>query len=100
HLPTPYTLSLHDALPISLRSPLSALCFLLSAAFSPWPAPHSTLATRYRHSLSAFRPSPPSRSLLHRLQPLPIRPVRRLQRLRPRSEEHTSELQSRSDLVC
>src|SRR6478672_13970028 len=51
-----YTLSLHDALPISRPSPTSACC-------SPRP--------------SASRWAPASRS-----------------------EEHTSELQSRSDLVC
>src|SRR5438034_2794266 len=55
-----YTLSLHDALPISQSSRRSA-----------------------RGSCSSFsRPRPPHG------------------RLRPRSEEHTSELQSHSDLVC
>src|SRR5438105_6406106 len=52
--PDIYTLSLHDALPIS-ASP--------SASSSPWPAPCSPRSGR-------------------------------------RSEEHTSELQSRVDLVC
>src|SRR5260221_6456170 len=54
-----YTLSLHDALPISTR---------------PWPAgPSSCWSTS---------------------SPTPMRPAR------VRSEEHTSELQSHSDLVC
>src|SRR5207247_2724972 len=60
-----YTLSLHDALPISRRSP--------PAALAPPPPPPG-----------AGRPSP--------RRPRAGR--------RTRSEEHTSELQSRVDLVC
>src|SRR2546421_1568978 len=59
-----YTLSLHDALPISAR----------------WGAAHASAA-------APCSPRPPPRSRA------PARP-------RARSEEHTSELQSRSDLVC
>src|SRR2546430_17161455 len=59
-----YTLSLHDALPISCsRSPAPTRC-------------------------SSRRSPPTTRS----------RPCRRTER--PRSEEHTSELQSQSNLVC
>src|SRR2546430_11466434 len=61
-----YTLSLHDALPISLPSPASAA------------AP------------CEGRP-PPERSQA---------PVRHPTRGQARSEEHTSELQSQSNLVC
>src|SRR5438105_15767758 len=63
-----YTLSLHDALPISCR------------ASSRWPAP------RPAASRSALPPCSwwPRRSPIGTL----------------RSEEHTSELQSRVDLVC
>src|SRR3712207_7949298 len=61
-----YTLSLHDALPISLRK--WPICRHL--AFRLVPAVGSLLSVPY----AAF--------------------------LRPRSEEHTSELQSRQYLVC
>src|SRR5438874_9899495 len=56
-----YTLSLHDALPISAGRGIVATI---------WPAAQSTIWTASRHSAGA------------------------------RSEEHTSELQSRRDLVC
>src|SRR5215469_18981383 len=55
-----YTLSLHDALPISRRAP---------------PAPRPSRPDPCGTSAAAYRPP-------------------------PRSEEHTSELQSRRDLVC
>src|SRR5690349_25074784 len=58
--PAYYTLSLHDALPIS----------------------------RSTRTIGAIR-------VASRVRPTPRRP-----RPRPRSEEHTSELQSRRDLVC
>src|SRR2546427_1973138 len=62
-----YTLSLHDALPISRR--LRALTLWLLGRFG-----------------GAFRP----------MRRLPLAPLRR----ELRSEEHTSELQSQSNLVC
>src|SRR2546430_11551863 len=68
-----YTLSLHDALPIcaSADSPDSPVCRL--AASRPWPGFSSRASTR-----------------------------RRFLRIdeNPRSEEHTSELQSQSNIVC
>src|SRR2546421_8842114 len=72
-----YTLSLHDALPISVHS---------MALFSPM---------RRSYGNSAPARGSPGRA----------RPQRRNARGRQgygfeRSEEHTSELQSRSDLVC
>src|SRR2546427_8337045 len=67
-----YTLSLHDALPIWHRVPGPAPCLWLASALPPRP--------RARHCAGAG-PGP---------------------RPRPgnRSEEHTSELQSQSNLVC
>src|SRR2546421_9513230 len=65
-----YTLSLHDALPISGWPGLVAGH---RRAGLPAPCP------RPRHTTGSLRPAG---------------------RRRPRSEEHTSELQSRSDLVC
>src|SRR5206468_12472464 len=76
HATTPteiYTLSLHDALPIS------------SISRHPTPPPPSSRAQKGRPCNSA----PPT------LTP-PNSPTRKP----ARSEEHTSELQSRSDLVC
>src|SRR5438034_10163975 len=67
------TLSLHDALPISSSSPMRR-----KPASRPT-SPRRAFATPAR---SSFSPSPPSRWAY------------------PRSEEHTSELQSHSDLVC
>src|SRR2546427_8161957 len=71
-----YTLSLHDALPIS-----------------HYKRPALRLASR----LSDYRPRGERASGAHRL-----RPGDRRARLRrdERSEEHTSELQSQSNLVC
>src|SRR5437870_7359856 len=65
-----YTLSLHDALPISRPSSSPRA----RESLARWPAPARTTAERPDR-----RPSPPAR---------------------PRSEEHTSELQSRGHLVC
>src|SRR2546428_14041935 len=65
-----YTLSLHDALPISTRRTSSTSGGATAATITPaGPAPNTTRCS-----------SPP--------------------RAPRRSEEHTSELQSRSDLVC
>src|SRR5260221_1251315 len=68
-----YTLSLHDALPISGRRARAA-----------------------RGTPAACSPAPSSRRGCTRS---PARPPRRMPRP-VRSEEHTSELQSHSDLVC
>src|SRR3712207_7213233 len=79
-----YTLSLHDALPISTRS----------ARASSWRASSQT-ASRPAGRVSPSRSSRAARSLRSR-------PCRRetTSRSRRRSEEHTSELQSRQYLVC
>src|SRR3712207_8019098 len=72
-----YTLSLHDALPISLRSGWTS--FAATAAGTANPMPASPLAIRTVFGSWAGN----------------IRPIQSL-----RSEEHTSELQSRQYLVC
>src|SRR3712207_7113758 len=83
-----YTLSLHDALPICLRPPRRG-------------GPHVDARLRQharvqprRAPLAAARPSGRAAR-----QPRPL--LRHaLAGARPRSEEHTSELQSRQYLVC
>src|SRR5437870_6606604 len=74
-----YTLSLHDALPICSAS-------LMGARFTKE-------MPSVKWSLSSAATCRPRRVL-----PLPPGPVRVKTRLR--SEEHTSELQSRGHLVC
>src|SRR5438067_7798288 len=71
--PEIYTLSLHDALPISTRSPESPLqsCRRCWSPRSAWSTPGS------EHNAPCRGEAGP-----------------------PRSEEHTSELQSRFELVC
>src|SRR5206468_10905078 len=84
-----YTLSLHDALPISS----------LNFSFRTCVA-RSTLAQRYS---TCWMPSP---NLARYFAMAPVPPGSRVVRMsrdipgHSRSEEHTSELQSRSDLVC
>src|SRR5690349_24002755 len=76
-----YTLSLHDALPIcSGRRTSTAFIRVRTSSGSslePWPAcrARAPRGSRYRRNRTPRAP-------------------------RPRSEEHTSELQSRRDLVC
>src|SRR5699024_11975192 len=92
HYPSPshiYTLSLHDALPISFKSTgndpefnKSAICFASSIPFSPLNPPEiSTLSELIGLSTEAADTYFGSFLFI-------------------RSEEHTSELQSRFDLVC
>src|SRR5438874_9611268 len=75
-----YTLSLHDALPISISFCYTNLIKLFYYSYFCFPV--STLLSFSLHS-SVFR-------LLFSSSVIPI----------TRSEEHTSELQSRRDLVC
>src|SRR2546427_7600868 len=70
-----YTLSLHDALPISPLCQRGAGCFSRQGG-GPFPGRIRT-----------------------RTDPQPLRGMQPL-RQAPRSEEHTSELQSQSNLVC
>src|SRR2546421_4983257 len=73
-----YTLSLHDALPIYSISELQARSIILT---------YANLAPEGREEYSSKEAIASLRSA-YSSQP------------RERSEEHTSELQSRSDLVC
>src|SRR5690606_41627974 len=83
--PNTYTLSLHDALPISR------------------PAEHDAPVPRFlQHHVDSLRS--PDRLLVERVPPRTHDRVHRQEDLFPapvlRSEEHTSELQSRENLVC
>src|SRR2546430_4923728 len=71
-----YTLSLHDALPISIKHRQAASLLLSNRASSQLANASCQLANRASWQLA--------------LQSMP----------HPRSEEHTSELQSQSNLVC
>src|SRR5699024_12650786 len=78
---------------------LCAFLFLLLARPPASPLfPYTTLFRSSLRSVSAARRSLPSLPCLRR----PFSPVRRGRKRipSPRSEEHTSELQSRFDLVC
>src|SRR2546430_4994813 len=74
-----YTLSLHDALPISV----SATAHATTPAYRTYV--HATIL--------------PSRSAAYPVKS-PSASRGSTRRLHPRSEEHTSELQSQSNLVC
>src|SRR2546427_6948898 len=71
-----YTLSLHDALPICHR-----------------------VRSQKRRQVLGIDTAPPCRGLVPLQQPL-VDPVRHRRGRDLRSEEHTSELQSQSNLVC
>src|SRR5690606_40855027 len=92
--PAIYTLSLHDALPISRRSPTPASTPPGSTA-PTCPRPRSTVPAwpRRTPSCSTTRRRPPGRPGAPTAGERAECPVRR-------SEEHTSELQSRENLVC
>src|SRR3712207_6940838 len=76
-----YTLSLHDALPILLHGPRTTLG-------PPWSKDHRTALAA---TIVAASPAVSGRA---------ARPSGARTRRPPRSEEHTSELQSRQYLVC
>src|SRR5436305_8531503 len=78
-----YTLSLHDALPISPPATRSND----ASPLSPTPAPSS-------FSPETTSSGPPTATATNSIQPRCPRASE------PRSEEHTSELQSRPHLVC
>src|SRR5206468_10899417 len=87
-----YTLSLHDALPI---------CVAADAAGGGDGRDTCLAARRDRHDRGALRPAAERRAR----PSTPDRAAGLARRARAevppaRSEEHTSELQSRSDLVC
>src|SRR5205085_3355463 len=88
-----YTLSLHDALPISTPSRPIVRCRGTSAA-QPSSAPLSVFLPRCLRlrPLDCSGPGRPPRQLARSVQVFSDPAVR--------SEEHTSELQSQSNLVC
>src|SRR5699024_11667033 len=93
-----YTLSLHDALPILKLTSLS--CFLLSALNSASTVCCGVSKIKRVGSVPTMCQQPMVDSL-----PLVALPDKGSTRIRhccvgARSEEHTSELQSRFDLVC
>src|SRR5690606_40972194 len=95
-----YTLSLHDALPISasISRAQVGLVTLISVRRSPIIS-RPTKIKPFSFSVGATaRAMAQSLSLRGRASPRP--PAARLPRVSPRSEEHTSELQSRENLVC
>src|SRR5690606_40765024 len=81
-------LSLHDALPISL-----GLGFVIVFRRAPWDALSFPLLIPFAHALVALPLV--VRTLLPALRGIPDS-----LRQAARSEEHTSELQSRENLVC
>src|SRR5206468_10608034 len=93
--PKSSTLSLHDALPISAsRSTSAARSSGRSPASTP---PALPIGDRTASTINApLTPRPPLDARPAWRTPLRRRP----RRAGERSEEHTSELQSRSDLVC
>src|SRR5205823_9077543 len=92
------TLSLHDALPIS-SAPLSHGCRTLPA-FDQARHPYPPFSARLRtSSFMTRRCSMKAHSTRTRL-PSGVSPMVWRSSLVPRSEEHTSELQSLAYLVC
>src|SRR5258708_36032230 len=80
-----YTLSLHDALPISILQPRGHLCLPTRGARALRGG-----GAKPARAVRAARTAPHARS----------RNLHSLRRDRLRSEEHTSELQSPDHLVC
>src|SRR5699024_12394259 len=76
-----YTLSLHDALPILKENPCCAILRILQSSCA------NSRGVKYGSILSRMTIRPPSYAAFASIT-------------KPRSEEHTSELQSRFDLVC
>src|SRR5690606_41699034 len=94
--PAPSPLSLHAALPICGDEPggLRKIDHASSLVAERRPAIATRLSRRVRTTAAALA----RRRLPKRRGPLRLR--RRVPRGRLRSEEHTSELQSRENLVC
>src|SRR5690606_41393254 len=92
-----YTLSLHDALPISLLELQNFLASLCEACPSSLTFIRDLFHDPEDHRRYLHRPAREVRA--------GSRPLQQLRRRKPgewrhRSEEHTSELQSREKLVC
>src|SRR5207249_8476988 len=84
-----YTLSLHDALPISLKFPSKKFLSMLRNTAICRALQRSWLFMKRSKPAKLKKGTRSSLSLLAAGSPGPLR-----------SEEHTSELQSRFDLVC
>src|SRR5206468_7685299 len=91
--PAIYTLSLHDALPISEIEQYMRRGYLLERLSYPSPAFSSAPGRKFSISTSEL-----PRSRRRSSRPCGLLKSRVIPSFR--SEEHTSELQSRSDLVC
>src|SRR5262249_59412190 len=92
--PASYTLSLHDALPISAGCCMKALVQMMKYPDSQLPAKSASAARKCPHRPS--RRSPNTR----RPRKLDSRKNANSPSIARRSEEHTSELQSLTNLVC
>src|SRR5690606_39808408 len=91
-----YTLSLHDALPISPNRGFSSKTDILPSPVTR--TSQSIMATCFASSES--RPPSASSSGNSTVTALSVSPARIPSFFLTRSEEHTSELQSRENLVC
>src|SRR5206468_11545972 len=88
-----YTLSLHDALPIYINPSEQSLPRKTRRILAQLRADKSPILKAYLHEID-------SKSCPSAACPLCNYHLHNTQHLFSRSEEHTSELQSRSDLVC
>src|SRR5258708_28226348 len=81
-----------------IRRPPRSTLFPYTTLFrSPWPSPASG---RGRGQRSTTFPPVPWRIPRERMCSLPVVPAANMRQVIPRSEEHTSELQSPDHLVC
>src|SRR5690606_40784969 len=88
------TLSLHDALPISTSRP-TGFCSSSWKRTATWRLPTPTAVSANRQGFVTDEPNHP-----HRRQRVFAARGRGQRQRDGRSEEHTSELQSRENLVC
>src|SRR5206468_7490695 len=93
--PELYTLSLHDALPISLTSASATAARSSTPMSAGW-----SQNGRSQPRPSSNAPSAAARSAARAATKASRRSIGSNCAQTQRSEEHTSELQSRSDLVC
>src|SRR5206468_10571823 len=93
--PPPYTLSLHDALPISAQRRPQSQAMRLEAVRELRHGRKRRTRPDHDRRRAALRPAVEQHN---GLSSAPCDGER--ESLQDRSEEHTSELQSRSDLVC
>src|SRR5690606_41399513 len=92
-----YTLSLHDALPIwanVVRWEMRTRLFLRTAEFL-WQEGHTAHETKQEALAEAQQMNGVYADFAERFMAMPV-----IQGVKTRSEEHTSELQSRENVVC